>query len=296
MKSNQPIINAGIFVLLALTWGSSFILMKFGLKSFNGVEVALMRISFAMLFILMIGYKSFKKLRKKDLPAIVLVGFFGNGIPYALFAWAIMHIPSSVAGIMNSLTPLFTLIVGVILYKNPIRKFQVIGVLLGLFGAVYLIQSSNSQAIGGDAIYAILPIIASMMYAIGVNTISAKLQHLDSVTITTFALTVVGIPALISIFLFTDIVETLQTDPIAMASTGYIAILGLMGTGIAIILFNYLIKNASTLYAVSITYAVPIIAVGMGALDDEPITWSHLIGIVTILIGVFLINFKKYKK
>lgn len=270
--------------------------MKFGLKSFNGLEVALMRVCFAMFFTALIGWKSFKKFRRKDLPAIITVGLFGNGLPYIFFAWSIMFIPSSVAGIMNSLTPLFTMVVGIALYKSPIKFLQILGVLMGLFGAVYLIQSNGVSTSQGDMRYAILPILASFMYAISVNTISAKLQHLDSVSITTLALAIVGIPSLIGLVFFTDVVSTFSIDERAISSAGYIAILGVMGTGIAIILFNYLIKKASPLYAVSITYVVPIIAVGMGALDDEPITPEHFIGILSILIGVFLINLKRYPK
>lgn len=293
VKANQPIINGSIFLLLALTWGSSFILMKLGLRSFNGVEVALLRISLATCFITIVGWRSYRLLKWKDLPAILLVGYFGNGIPYVLFAWALMKVDSSIIGITNSLTPLFTLLVGVLLYKNRMRPLQIIGVLLGLFGAIYLINPGNNAALGDNWIYALLGILASFMYSIGINTISAKLQHLDSISITTFALSIVGIPAAIGLLLFTDFLQIMQTDELAWQSVGYISILGLMGTGLAIVLFNYLIKNASPLFAVSITYLVPIVAIGWGALDNEPITANHAVGIVSILIGVFLINKKR---
>lgn len=267
--------------------------MKLGLRSFNGVEVALLRISLATCFITIVGWRSYRLLKWKDLPAILLVGYFGNGIPYVLFAWALMKVDSSIIGITNSLTPLFTLLVGVLLYKNRMRPLQIIGVLLGLFGAIYLINPGNNAALGDNWIYALLGILASFMYSIGINTISAKLQHLDSISITTFALSIVGIPAAIGLLLFTDFLQIMQTDELAWQSVGYISILGLMGTGLAIVLFNYLIKNASPLFAVSITYLVPIVAIGWGALDNEPITANHAVGIASILIGVFLINKKK---
>lgn len=267
--------------------------MKLGLRSFNGVEVALLRISLATCFITIVGWRSYRLLKWKDLPAILLVGYFGNGIPYVLFAWALMKVDSSIIGITNSLTPLFTLLVGVLLYKNRMRPLQIIGVLLGLLGAIYLINPGNNAALGDNWMYALLGILASFMYSIGINTISAKLQHLDSISITTFALSIVGIPAAIGLLLFTDFLQIMQTDELAWQSVGYISILGLMGTGLAIVLFNYLIKNASPLFAVSITYLVPIVAIGWGALDNEPITANHAVGIVSILIGVFLINKKR---
>ncbi len=226
-----------------------------------------------------------------------MVGLLGNGLPYILFAWGLTHIDSSIGGITNSLTPLFTLIVGATIFKvSTIRPLQLIGIAMGIFGAYYMLDPANNAALGENWPYALLTVAASMMYAFGVNTISAKLQHLDSITITLLALFIVGVPAVISLFLFTDFTQIVQQDPNALASLGYISILGIMGTGFAIILFNYLIKNASTLYAVSITYAVPIVALGWGVLDGEQLTIAHIIGIVAILSGVYLVNYKKMKK
>ncbi|NVK27131.1 MAG: DMT family transporter [Flavobacteriia bacterium] len=296
MKNNQTLINAGIFLLLALTWGSSFILMKKGLVAFDGVQVALLRIVYASLFILAIGWRRLNRFQKKDTAPILLVGFFGNGIPYVFFAWALMHIDSSIAGITNSLTPLFTLIVGAVVFRTRIRVLQVLGIIIGLTGALYMLNPSENVALGDNWPYALLTVAASFMYSIGINTISAKLQHLDSITITLLALVTVGIPAVFGLLLFTDFVHIVTTNPDALASLGYIAILGVMGTGVAIILFNYLIKKASALYAVSITYLVPIVALGWGFVDGEIVTPAHLIGIAAILTGVYLVNVNKMKK
>lgn len=296
MKGNQQALNIGIFALLALTWGSSFILMKKGLESFDGVQVALLRICFALMFILAIGWRKLKNFQKKDLPAIMIVGFLGNGFPYILFAWGLMHIDSSIGGITNSLTPLFTLVVGAVLYKIRIRPLQLAGIALGLFGTYYMIDPANNAALGENWPYALLTIGASMMYAFGVNTISAKLQHYDSITITALALTVVGPLAIVSLFLFTDFTTVVSEDPDALNAIGFIAILGVMGTGFAIILFNYLIKKASQMFAVSITYVVPIVALGWGVTVGEEVTAGHIIGIIAILSGVYLVNARKMKK
>lgn len=290
MSRNQPVTNAAIFVLLALTWGSSFILMKKGLIAFDAIQLALLRLAFAMLFITSIGWNKWKFFKKKDLPAILMVGFFGNGIPYLLFAWALQYIDSSIGGITNSLTPLFTLIVGAIAFKRWIRPIQIIGVALGLLGAIYLINPSGNEAMDANWPYALLTVLASFFYSISINTVNAKLSHLDSISITLFAITIVGLPSTIALFLFTDFVGVLQTDSYALASMGYISILGLLGTGLAILLFNYLIKKASPMYAASITYLVPAVALGWGALDGEPITWNHLVGFAAILSGIYLVN------
>lgn len=293
VKANQPLINAGIFVLLALTWGSSFILMKKALISFDGVQVALLRVTFAMLFILSIGWKRLSRFRRKDLPAILLVGFFGNGFPYVLFAWALMHIDSSIGGITNSLTPLFTLVVGSILFRQRIRLLQFIGIIIGILGAYYLLNPANNTTLGENWPYAMLTVLASFMYSIGINTINSRLQHLDSITITMLALTVVGIPAVIGLFAFTDFTTIVAEDSNVVSSLGYVLILGVMGTGFAIILFNYLIKKASALYAVSITYLVPVVAILWGVADGEIITTNHIFGILAILSGIYLVNANK---
>lgn len=236
------------------------------------------------------------KYKAKDTPAILAVGLLGNGLPYILFAWALMHIDSSVGGITNSLTPLFTLIVGAIWFKIPLRRIQALGILIGLFGAIYMLNPSENTALGENWPYALLTVLASLMYAFGINTIQSKLQHLDSISITMYALTIVGIPSFIILFAFTDFLHLMQTDANALMSLMYVGILGILGTGLAIILFNYLIKKASALYAASITYLVPIVAMGWGMIDGEQMTIAHILGISAILTGVYFVNYKKRKK
>ncbi len=295
MTVEQRFTNALIFVLLALTWGSSFILMKKGLIVFDGVQVALLRVVFATLFILSFGWRKLKNFQKKDLPALSIVALFGNGIPYILFAWALMYIDSSIGGITNSLTPLFTLIVGSIIFKTRVRFLQILGIALGLFGAIYMINPGENAALGDNWPYALLPIAAAVMYGVGINTINAKLQHLDSISITLLALVIAGIPAIIALFTLTDFVHLVTSDERALMSMGYILILGVMGTGLAIILFNYLIKKSSALYAASITYLVPMVALAWGVADGELLTSAHLIGMVSILSGIYLVNAHKKK-
>lgn len=289
------LVNAGLFLLLALTWGSSFILMKRGLDAFDAVTLALLRISIATLFIMAIGFRRFVRLKSKDVRFILLVGFLGNGLPYLFFAIALAHIDSSIGGITNSLTPLFTLVVGAVMFRTPLRPLQIFGVILGLLGAVYLINPSGNAALDDNWPYALLTVLAAFLYAVSISTIKAKLQHLDSISITLFSISSVGIPAILALFLFTDFTQVLTTHELALPSLGYITILGIAGTGLAIILFNYLIKMASAMYAASITYFVPIVALGWGALDNEPITFNHLFGILAILGGIYLVNFAKIR-
>lgn len=286
-----------LFVLLTLVWGSSFILMKKGLVTFSGTQIGALRIVFATLFTSLIGYKHFKTFKRADLGPLMVVGLFGNAIPYMLFPIAVSHIDSSIVGITNSLTPLFTILIGIWMFKSPIKPIQFLGVLIGFAGAFFLIQPKGDVDWSATWPYAAISILATLCYGISINTIKAKLSHLNSVAITLHSLLIAAVPCVIYLTLDPHFGEALQRET-ALQSLGFISILGIVGSSLAIIAFNYLIKTASSIFAASITYMVPIVAMGWGALDGELIDARHFIGIIAILIGVYLVNYKgpKIKK
>lgn len=281
-----------IFVALALTWGSSFILMKRGLETFNFWYIGTLRIGFAALFTLTFAWKYIKTLQRKDILNLSLVGLFGNGIPYFLFPMAVAHISSATVGILNSLVPLFTMLVGLFFFNARIRWYNAIGIVLGFAGAAWLIAPNANFAGNQDLYWGIWPIIATVQYAISINIIGSKLQHLNSYAITMLSLFFVGVPALIWLA-FSDLPHILATAPKGWSSLGYIAILGIVGSSLAIVLFNQLIKMTSGIFASSITYCVPIVAMGWGLVDGETLGINHLFGIMGILAGVYLVNKKK---
>ena len=283
-----------IFVGLALVWGSSFILMKRGLESFHFYEVGSFRLAFAFWFTAIIGYKKFKLLKRKDLWPLIVVGFLGNGIPYMLFPIALSEIDSSVVGVVNSLVPLFTLVIGMLFFKSGVKLLQVLGIFIGFFGAFILINPSGGE-LGPKWFYVFFAVGASFCYALTINTISKKLTDLDSLSITLFSLMFVGIPATIYLLTSGSLMKV-QADAAAQVNLGYIVILGIFGTSIAVILFNYLIKISSPIFSASVTYFIPIIAISWGWIDGESIGWSTLLGVVFILLGVYLVNKKKKQK
>ena len=284
-----------LFALLATIWGSSFILMKYGLQSFSYSQIGMIRIAFAFWFTFLLAARRLRFLRKKDIGPLLVVGLLGNAIPYILFPLAVTRLDSGLVGILNSLVPLFTLIIGVIFYKARVGIPSVIGILIGLAGAIWLlipgvdVDTTKLQ-------YGALPIIATVCYAISINTLSARLKHLDSLTITLLSLLFVGIPATIYV-LSTNFVEIMQTDEKAWLSLAYVAILGMVGSSLAVIIFNYLIKNTDSLFAASVTYAIPLVALIWGVADGEDIGWEHLIGMGAILLGVYVVNARrKYRE
>lgn len=284
-----------VLLLLVLVWGSSFILMKRGLEHYSAEQLALQRISFACLFLLPFAIRSIKKVNRKKLWYISLVGIIGNGIPAFLFAKAQTGIDSSLAGILNSLTPLFTLMVGSLFFSYKAKWINIFGVFIGLAGTVGLMSVSGNKTLEFNFSYGIYIIIATMLYAFNLNIVKKYLNDTDAVTITSFAFLIIGVPFLIYLLFATDFTTVLTSNPGAMEGLGYIAILGILGSGIAVILYNNLIKSGGVLFAASITYMIPVVAVLWGVADGEAFEAVYLLWIALILLGVFIVNYSNGK-
>lgn len=294
---NRKLLHWIIFLALALTWGSSFILMKRGMDSFSSSQVAALRIFIAFIFLLPLAFRHITKDLFPLAPAFAGMGIFGNLLPAFLFTKAETMISSALTGILNSLTPVFALILGLAIFRQKVKWIQVAGVLIGLSGAIGLILTGNdsvskgadsfSQSLTGGG----LVVLATFFYGLSVNIIKAKLNTVNSVTATVFALCIIG--PLAGIYLFsTDFFFRLQTMPHALESLGYVSILAIFGTALSVIVFNTLIKEAGTLFASSVTYLIPVVAMAWGSFDGEGITIFHLLFILIILSGVSLVNRK----
>ncbi|NNM16024.1 MAG: DMT family transporter [Bacteroidia bacterium] len=281
-----------ILVLLALTWGSSFILMKKGLLAYPPEQMAAIRIAISFLSLAIIVLKDFKKLAKKYYKPLIITGLCGNGIPAFLFAFAQTVVSSSMAGILNSLTTAFTLVIGVVFFKANKSWLRTLGVFLGLAGAVAMVYLSSQQGIGNLSIYALMIVVATIGYAISVNVIRYKLRDLPSLQITAFAFSVVGLPSILYLFT-TDCLDIFINHPMGRISFLYIALLGILGTATAVILFNHLIKISGAVFATTVTYLIPIVALIWGFVDGESPGYVQLISLGIILTGVYLIHKEK---
>jgi len=290
-KTGGVFINWAILSILVLVWGSSFILMKKGLEEYSYQQVALLRLSITCLFLLPFVINSIKKVNAKKLGLMAIVGIVGNGIPAFLFTKAETGIDSSLAGILNSLTPLFALIIGLLFFKSKTKWYNVLGVIIGLGGTVGLMSVSGSKSLEFNFSYGIYVIIATLLYAINLNVLKRFLKEVDAITITAYAFLTIGLPSLVYLFAATDFVAVIQTRPHACEGLGYIAILGIFGSAIAVILYNRLIKTSGVLFAASVTYMMPIVAVFWGIVDGERFEPVYAIWILIILMGVFLVNY-----
>ncbi|MNQ06227.1 putative amino-acid metabolite efflux pump [compost metagenome] len=272
--------------ILSLVWGSSFILIKKGLIGLTAFQLGSLRIIFAAFFLLLIGFKTLAKIPRRQWKFIALTSMFGTFIPAYLFAIAQTQIDSSVSSILNSLTPLNTLILGALFFGLNFRRNQIFGVLIGLIGSALLILNGAIHHPEQNYYYAILVLIASICYATNVNLIKKHLHDLTPLSITTGNFLVLLFPASI-ILVFSGFFDTVQVQEVQQ-SVLFIMILGVVGTGIANILFFKLIQMSSPVFATSVTYLIPVVAFFWGLLDNEMLTPVQFIGAFIILIGVYL--------
>lgn len=305
-----------LIVLLGCVWGSSFILMKKGLQVFSPVQVAGLRLTLAGIFLLpwFLKYSVFKPyhhpfreehlqkndqsrvkvVQPKDYLYLLISGIIGNAIPALLFSIAGQRIPSGLSGILNAFTPMFTLLIGVWLFKDKLTKNGIYGVIIGLVGAIFLFGPSLLQSGQKlDPIGAMLPLMSALMYGYNINIIKHKLSHLPSMVKTAYPFVFVGI---IYAFILwkTDILSVWETHPSkAWESFGYMFLLGFVGSALSMVIFNYLILHTSALVASTNTFIIPVTAVMWGMLDHETLSWNIFVGLAFLLTAVYLVMKKR---
>ncbi|KAA9331833.1 DMT family transporter [Adhaeribacter soli] len=287
--SGTPAVAWFILILLSLIWGTSFILIKKGLEVFTADELGALRITLACLFLLPFALKNLTKIKQRYLIWIAFSGFIGNLIPAFLFAYAETELASGLAGVLNSLTALFTLIIGAIFFQQRITGLRIAGIIIGIVGTAVLIFSGGSQETSSNALYGILVVIATVMYGGSLNIIKHKLAGLNALAMASLALFSVG-PLAFGYLFTTEAFTKLAHTPGSWEALGYIALLAAASTAIGLVLYNKLIHMTTTLFASSSTYLMPIVALLWGVLDGEVIHLYHYVGMVIILIGVFIVN------
>ena len=271
---------------LGCVWGSSFILMQLGLQGVNSIQLGSLRILFAALFLMIVGFKQIAKIPFYKWKYIALTSVFGTFVPAYLFAIALSKIDGSVSAILNSLTPLNTLLVGLFFFGLDVQRRQIFGVIIGFIGCVLLVLFGDGENTTENYYYAILIVIASIFYGINVNLIKKYLSDLKPLAISTGNFVVMFVPALLVLYFsgFFDIVhqEKVQT------SLGFIVVLGIVGTGFSNILFFKLIQLSSPVFASSVTYIIPVVAIMLGYLFmNETLSIVQVIGALVVLVGVY---------
>ncbi|MFL5809134.1 MAG: DMT family transporter [Flavisolibacter sp.] len=276
-----------LFILLSLIWGSSFILMKESAKQLTGIQIGAIRIFAAGVSFLPFAIFHIRKIPGKKFLPVILSGLLGNLIPAFLFATAIHdNGESSLASILNSLTPLFVILIGILFFKAKIHAKKITGVLVGFIGLLIL---GVSKGRAGADTGLIMILIATVCYGITVNIVSYYLKGIDGLTIAAVSLTFMAIPA--GIVLWTqNVFSMVRYDPEARLSIAIAALLGITSSAIATAFFYILIQKAGALFASLVTYAIPVVAIMWGLLANENISALQFGALAVILGGVYLAN------
>ena len=279
-----------LLILLTVIWGTSFILIKNGLKAFSPGEAASLRIIFAFAVLTPVVIRDFGKFRPGEFRYIVFSGVVGNLVTSYLFSLAQTRIDSSVSGMLNGLTPVFAVIIASLFFGYRFRFIQIAGVAISLAGAIVL--SVASEGADGSRLnyYALLIVVATVCYALNLNIIKAKLSNVSSPVIVAFAMFTIVPFCIVYLFAFSDFIGKMSAHPQAVSSLLSLAALGAFSTALALVLYNRLIKQSNPLFASSVAYLIPVVAVLWGLADGEKLNWLHYSGMGLILAGVILAN------
>lgn len=262
--------------------------MKEGLKAFTPYQVASLRMLFAGLVLLPFAIKAYRKIPKDKMGIVVVSGIVGNFIPAYLFCIAETRIDSALAGILNSLTPLFTILVGVLFYKAQTTAIKFLGILIGFVGLTFLLLTGKEVHFDHLS-YAGLVLIATMMYGVNVHTVGRNLKEIGSIQIASVAFSFLILPSAAVLF-FTGFFAKDFKDPLVIHSVLTSAVLGMVGTSMASILFYYLVKKAGILFGSLVTYGIPVVAVVWGVAYGESLAPLQVVCLGVILLGVYIVN------
>ncbi len=274
--------------ILSLVWGTSFILIKKSLEFFTPVQVACLRMSLSALAFVPVLIYNRKRMDWSRLPLLIVLGLCSSALPAILFSTAQQKISSATAGVLNSLTPLFTMIIGVLMFNVKVKWLQVIGILLGLAGAACLILMGKGGIANSPVGYALLIVLATLCYATGTNLIASKFRDMDSLLVSAGSFGTVGVPMGIYLLLGTDFIPRLAALPNPWLAMGYVATLSWVGTVLATIIFFKVIQQTSAIFGATVAYLMPIVAILWGVLDGEKIGLLHVVCMAIILLGVSL--------
>ncbi|GGW26479.1 DMT family transporter [Arenibacter certesii] len=284
-----------LLLIIALTWGSSFILIKKSLLVFTPYEIGAIRVGVSGLLMAYIGIPALRKMSKKVLFWVILAGFFGNFFPMFLFPLAQTQVSSSLAGILDSLVPVFVLTFGFLFFGIRSRWIQFIGAIIGFIGAGSLMYFSEANREESQLFYAFLVVLATACYAVNALIIKEKLQDIPSLQLSSAVFSVWMVPSFI-ILVLSGFFQNFEASTPTYEALGYLGILTIMGTAVAMILYYKLIQNTSPVFASTVTYLLPLVAVIWGLLDGERFTIWYMVGGILILIGIYLIGKNKKPK
>ena len=278
-----------LLIILSIIWGSSFILIKKSLEHYTPYQVGALRVLISGIVLLPVALKNIKLFPTKNIKWLVLAALCGNFFPMFLFPMAETQISSSIAGIVNSMMPIFVILIGSLLWKFPTNKIQIIGVLVSFSGACVLTLGSHDNG-SLKIIPILLLLLATLMYAISTTTVKFKLHNIPAKILSAYVfglvLTLPSLFALIISGFFSDF----KLSENHIEGLGYILILSLIGTGLAMMINYKLLSISTPLFASTTTLLMPIIAIIWGIIDGEKLSFIQYIGGAIIIAGLLFLR------
>lgn len=292
-----------LLMFLSLVWGSSYVLIKIGLESSDGsirippMQLGALRMTIASVVLLPFAVFNRRKLNKQNILFILLSGLFGNGLPAFLYAYAETHLDSIITGMLNAMVPVFTILIASMVFGFKIKVQHVLGILIGLFGAFMIIANKIFEITFSkvDTAPILVVVFATVCYAISLNIIKYKLKDLKPITITSLSFFFVGIPSLAFLFGSTFFTQTIHHPEFSKAFLA-VSTLSIVGTALAVLLFNHLIKISTPVFASSVTYFIPVVVILLGLLYGENVELLQILGVFVLILGVLVINKTKQQR
>lgn len=282
-------------IFLSIIWGSSFILIKKSLLAFDFVEMGTLRLAISFVAFIPIYLHIRHQVNWSQWKAYIIIGLTGSGLPAYFFALAQTKISSGATGVLNSLSPIFTLMIGILFFGGLFSWKKVSGVLLGLIGATLLILLGKEAGIGSEPLYALFIVCGTICYAFNTNYVKSFFTDTDPLPLSAASFVTIGAPALLYILFISDVPQKVVGHPEGIISFASVCILSLVGTVFSIIIYYRLINRTNPIFASSIAYLIPVISILWGYLDGEPFSYLHILGLGLILGGVFIISRNKNK-
>lgn len=298
MKKSLAFTKWGLFILISLIWGSSFELMKLGLFENHDLskpilsswQVAALRLVSAGLVLVPFVPRYIKKVSTSDLRYIALSGLLGSLIPAFLFTLAETKIDGAFAGTLNSLTPVFVILVAALLFQKKISNQSLAGILLAFIGSAlvfYFNWSDHGSNALGNVSFALFCVLATFFYGLNVNMVDKVMTNSHPLAVAVIAFASLILPAFIALY-FTGYFSLPLGETKYQIATLASVVLGIIGTTIASLLFYYLMQKAGYLFASMVTYGVPFIAQFWGWVNGEKVDIFTILGLLIILIGIFI--------
>lgn len=256
------------------------------------MQVGAGRIVISFIAFLPLFFYQFREVDWKKFFPLLVVGLCGSAVPAFLYAIGQTHIPSGIAGVLNSMTPIFTFLMAILIFKQQFKGRQLAGITLGFGGILIIFFIGQRGDVTFDIKYALLIIVATLFYATSANTVNKYLSGVPPLIISTVSFVLIGPPVMIYLF-STDFISEISSHPHGIQSFLALLVLSLVGTFFANILFFKLIQITDAIFSTTVAFLIPFVALFWGFLDGEKIGIFHMLALVVILVGIYLVKFVK---